>query len=89
MKTTAAGKYSREDDAGFEYLLKTVDLAYWRDTNLPVVIIVLRLSDQSLYWKDVSAGVPGDERRLKFDKLADKLDAASIDRMAQLLGRAW
>lgn len=84
VKTTAGGKYSREDDTGFEYLLKTADLEYWRDTNLPVIIIVLRLSDQSLYWKDVSAGVPGDERRLKFDKLADKLDAASIDRMAQL-----
>lgn len=84
VKTTATGKYSREDDAGFEYLLKTADLDYWRDTNLPVIIIVLRLSDQSMYWKDVSAGVPGDERRLQFDKLADKLDAASIDRMAQL-----
>ena len=29
-------------------------------------------------------GVPGDERRLKFDKLADNLGAASIDRMAQV-----
>ncbi len=84
VKTTAKGKYSRENDAGFEYLLKTADLDYWRDTNLPVIIIVLRLSDQSLYWKDVSAGVAGDERRLEFDKVADKLDAASIDRMAQL-----
>ncbi len=84
VKTTAAGKYSRENDAGFEYLLKTADLDYWRDTNLPVIIVVLRLSDQSMFWKDVSAGAPGDERRLAFDKVADKLDAASIDRMAQL-----
>ena len=28
--------------------------------------------------------MPGDERRLKFDKAADKLDAASMDKMAQL-----
>jgi hypothetical protein len=84
VKTTASGKYSREGDASFEYLLKTADLDYWRDTNLPVIIIVLRLSDQSMFWKDVSAGAPGDERRLTFDKVADKLDAASIDRMAQL-----
>ena len=84
VKTTAAGKYSREDDTSFDYLLKTADLEYWRDTNLPVIIIVLRLSDQSMFWKDVSAGAPGDERRLTFDKVADKLDAASIDRMAQL-----
>ena len=84
VKTTAAGEYSREDDAGFEYLLKTANLDYWCDRNLPVIIIVLRLVDQLMSWKDVSAGVPGDERRIKFDKLADKLDAASIDRMAQL-----
>ena len=84
VKTTAAGKYSREDGAGFEYLLKTADLDYWRNTNLPVIIIVLRLSDQSLFWKDVTAGAAGDERRLKFDKVADRLDATSIDRMAQL-----
>ncbi len=84
VKTTANGAYSREDKTGFEYLLRTADLEYWRNTNLPVVIIVIRLSDQSLYWKDVSVGVPGDERRLKFDKAADKLDAASMDKMAQL-----
>jgi hypothetical protein len=84
VKTTANGAYSREDKAGFEYLLRTADLEYWRNTNLPVIIIVIRLSDQSLYWKDVSVGVPGDERRLKFDKVADKLDAASMDKMAQL-----
>ena len=84
VKTTAGGTYSREDDAGFEYLLRSADLEYWRNTNLPVVIIVLRLSDQSMYWKDVSAGAPGGERRLKFDKTADRLHGGSIDRLAQL-----
>ena len=49
VKTTANGAYSREDKTGFEYLLRTADLEYWRNTNLPVVIIVIRLSDQSLY----------------------------------------
>jgi hypothetical protein len=84
VKTTASGTYPREDKGGFEYLLKTDDLEYWRNTNLPVIVILLRLSDQSMYWKDVSAGAPCDERRLKFDKIADKLDATSIDRMAHL-----
>ncbi|MDR3474369.1 MAG: DUF4365 domain-containing protein [Devosia sp.] len=84
VKTTANGAYVRESDAAFEYVLRTADLDYWHSTNLPVVIVLLRLSDRSLYWKDVTAGVSGDERRLTFDKVADRLDAASLDRMAQL-----
>jgi Domain of unknown function (DUF4365) len=57
VKTTASGAYTRENKTGFEYLVRTEDLEYWRNTNLPVIIILLRLSDQSMYWKDVSAGV--------------------------------
>jgi hypothetical protein len=49
-----------------------------------VIIVVVRLSDQSIYWKDVSSGAQGDERRLQFDKVADRLDGSSIDRLAQL-----
>ncbi len=84
VKTTAGGRYVREDNTGFEYLLRSADLDYWRNTNLPVIIVVVRLSDQSMYWKDVSAGASGDERRLQFDKVTDRLDAGSIDRLAQL-----
>jgi hypothetical protein len=35
VKTTANGAYSREDKTGFEYLLRTADLEYWRNTNRP------------------------------------------------------
>jgi hypothetical protein len=84
VKTTANGAYAREDANGFDYLLRSADLDYWRTTNLPVVIVVVRLSDQSIYWKDVSTGAPGDERRLRFDKTGDRLDSGSIDRLAQL-----
>ena len=37
-----------------------------------------------MFWKDVTTGGAGQERRLVFDKAADRLDAASLDRMAQL-----
>jgi hypothetical protein len=84
VKTTASGTYSREDNTGFEYLIRNADLDYWRNTNLPVIIVVVRLSDQSMYWKDVSTGAPSEERRLKFDKIADRLNTNSIDRLAQL-----
>jgi len=84
VKTTASGKYTRENESWFEYVLRTADLDYWNSTNLPVIIVLLRLSDQSIYWKDVTAGVTSDERRLVFDKVTDRLDGTSLDRMAQL-----
>ncbi len=84
VKTTIGGKYVREDETGFEYVLRISDLDYWRSTNLPVIIVLLRLSDRSIYWKDVTTGTTGDDRRLTIDKIADRLDAASLDRMAQL-----
>jgi len=84
VKTTHSGPYPRETDAEFEYLLRTADLDYWHNTNLPVIIILLRLADRSFYWKDVTAGAPGDERRLHFDKVVDRLDAGAMDRIAQL-----
>lgn len=84
VKTTVGGRYQRETEARFEYLLRTTDLEYWQTSNLPVVIMLLRLSDGSIFWKSVTAGVKGEERRLVFDKATDRLDEASLDRMAQL-----
>jgi hypothetical protein len=88
VKATASGKYVGETDQQFEYLMKAADLAYWRKYNIPVIVVLWRQSDGNAYWKDVSAGVHGDERRLKFDKredifspsCADKLAALTIDR---------
>lgn len=82
VKTTASKLYTAESDAGFEYLMKMADVEYWRQTSLPVVIVLYRQSDQSLYWKSVAATVPGEERRLIFDKAEDKMDAAAMDRLA-------
>ncbi|MEZ5901258.1 MAG: DUF4365 domain-containing protein [Hyphomicrobiaceae bacterium] len=82
VKSTERGQYIREDDKGFEYLLKPDDLAYWRETNYPVIIVLWRQFDGSAYWKDVTDGVKGEERRLYFDKAADVFDP----RCADLLG---
>jgi hypothetical protein len=84
VKTSADGHYTRETGVGFEYLLRTADLDYWRSSNLPVIIVLLRLSDESFYWKSVDQGLSGEERRLEFDKIADRLDANSLDRLAAL-----
>lgn len=84
VKTTDAGDYVHEDDNGFQYLLKPDDLAYWRQSSIPVIIVLVRLSDNSMYWKSVDAGNAAEPRRLHFDKTQDKFDRSAADRIAQL-----
>lgn len=84
VKSTDSGQYVRESDNGFEYLLKPEDLKYWRTSNIPVIIVLWRKSDETAYWKDVSDCVTGEERRLKFDKGADVFDPRCADRIGAL-----
>jgi hypothetical protein len=84
VKSTEGGKYIRETDRGFEYLLKPADLEYWRTSNIPVILVVWRQSDDSAYWKDVTDCVRGEERRLRFDKGTDVFDASCADRVGAL-----
>ncbi len=84
VKAVTDGKYVRETDQQFEYVMKEADLAYWRKYNLPIIIVLWRKSDGSAYWKDVSAGMHDDERRLKFDKNEDVFDISCADKLAAL-----
>ncbi|MFC3164666.1 DUF4365 domain-containing protein [Ciceribacter thiooxidans] len=84
VKSTANGKYIRETDHQFEYVMKATDLAYWRKYNVPVIIVLWRQSDGTAYWKDVSEAMHGDERRLKFDKGDDAFGPDCADRLAAL-----
>lgn len=84
VKTTDAGKYTAESETGFSYLLKSEDLAYWRPSNLPVILVLHRLSDNTFFWKEVAGGVGEGERRLQFDKQQDILDRSAVDRLAAL-----
>ena len=84
VKATETGRYIRETDRSFEYLLKPDDLKYWHGSNIPVIIVVWRQSEGSAYWKDVTDCVKGEERRLKFDKGAEVFDARCADRIGAL-----
>lgn len=84
VKSTESGQYIRETDGSFEYLLRPHDLKYWRQSNIPVIIVAWRQSDGSAYWKDVTDCVKGEERRLKFDKAADVFDVRCADRIGAL-----
>jgi Domain of unknown function (DUF4365) len=84
VKSTRGGKYTSEDDDGFSYLLESKDLTYWKNSNLPVILVLYRESDESFYWSaiDVRPGV--EKRRLFFKKSADVLNRDAVDRLAAL-----
>ena len=84
VKATESSRYSSEDEVGFSYLLRPVDLAYWRGSNLPIVIVLYRKSDETYFWKEVGGDLKEDERRLQFDKTRDILDPNAVDRLAAL-----
>ena len=84
VKARRSGKYASEDDRGFSYLLRAKDVEYWRGSNLPVIIVLYRESDESFYWKEVPSGLSQEERRIRFSKKDDILDSDAIDRLAAL-----
>jgi hypothetical protein len=84
IKSTEVGKYTSEDASGFTYLLRPEDLNYWSGTNLPIIIVLYRKSDETFYWKEVQAASNPSERRLQFDKITDVLDRDAVDRLAAL-----
>ena len=84
IKSTRAAKYTSETETGFTYLLDVKDLAYWKTSNLPVIVVMYRESDDSHYWAQVPAQPGVEQRRLTFDKTQDVLDKSSLDRLAAL-----
>lgn len=82
VKTTEGGKYTAETDTKFEYLLEPADLAYWRQSNLPVIIVLVRLSDHTMFWQQVDAGRLTEPRRLDIDKARDGFTAEAADAIA-------
>lgn len=84
IKAKEDGRYASETVDGFAYLLRRQDLDYWRGSNLPVIVVFYRKSDNSFYWKEVSRDSDQAERRLHINKAADVLDNTSINRLAGL-----
>lgn len=87
IKATDAGQYTRESDEGFEYLCDAEDVQYWQQGNLPLIVVLVRISDGSIYWKPApSHGDPGDRetRRLRISKASDRFDQGAGDAIADL-----
>lgn len=84
VKATEKGAYTGETDNGFSYLMRSEDLEYWKGTNLPIILVLYRISDGSFYWKSVELGGGLAERRLEFNKANDVLNAEAKDKLAAL-----
>ena len=84
VKTTRTGSYTAEDQRGFQYLLGPSDLAYWSQSSIPVIIVLVRLQDSSMFWKPVNVGRVDEPRRLDFDKKQDVFDVTAADAIAAL-----
>lgn len=82
VKATDSARYVGEDEGGFSYLVRPEDLAYWRPSNLPVILVLYRRSDRTLFWKEVDP--KADSRKLRFNKAQDVLNRAAKDRLAAL-----
>jgi uncharacterized protein DUF4365 len=84
VKSTASGQYIRESTEEFEYLLRPEDLRYWRNSNIPVIVVLWRQSDATVYWKAVTEGLKDEPRRLVFDKRSDVFNTNAADRIGAL-----
>ncbi|MBV8188989.1 MAG: DUF4365 domain-containing protein [Alphaproteobacteria bacterium] len=87
IKTREDRSYTAETDLAFEFVCDADDVAYWQKASLPVIVVLVRLSDRSLYWKQApTKGNPADleVRRLRISKSADSFDTAAADAIAQL-----
>ncbi len=84
VKTTDDGIYTAETDQGFEYLMDTRDVEYWRGSNIPVIVVLVHLGRNEAWWKSVDTGTGTGERRLRIDKTRDRFDKAARDAIAEL-----
>lgn len=84
VKATESAPYSGETDVGFSYRVRASDFDYWRGSNLPVILVLYRLSDDTFFWKSLENLVGEAERTLQFDKTLDVLDGRAKDRLAAL-----
>jgi hypothetical protein len=84
VKATESSKYSTEDDTGFTYLLRPDDLAYWQGSNLPIILVLYRKSDETYFWKEVIVDPKREDRKLHFNKQTDILDANAVDLLGAL-----
>ena len=87
IKARKKGAYTAETAEGFEYLCLPDDFLYWSGPNLPVIVVLARLEDNSVYWKAVECGIvdgTASDRRLLISKAEDRFDKRAAMAIALL-----
>ncbi|MBX9591708.1 MAG: DUF4365 domain-containing protein [Hyphomonadaceae bacterium] len=84
VKTTDDGDYTADDGKSFQYLMDTEDVAYWREGNLPVIVVLVHLGRREAFWKSVDTGQGQGERRLHVTRSSDSFAETARDALAAL-----
>ncbi len=66
------GQFKMEDESSFVFECSGRDIAYWREMNAPVILIVSRPADREAWWRPV-----GQDACIRFDKEHDRLGPES------------
>jgi tetratricopeptide (TPR) repeat protein len=74
---------SDETDDGFSWTATKGDLSYWENSNLPVIVIIVRTDPDEAWWRAVDEAFPDEAARaarvVRFDKTRDQLRGAARD----------
>jgi hypothetical protein len=84
VKTTDGGEYTADDGEMFQYLMDAEDVAYWREGNLPVILVLVHLGRREAFWKSVDDGRGPGQRRLHITRSSDRFDETARDALAAL-----
>jgi tetratricopeptide (TPR) repeat protein len=80
-----------ESETEFSWRAEPGDLVYWENSNLPVIVIVLRLAKREGWWRAVDEAFPTEADRAKrvvrFDKARDRLNGAPGEVLFDVVGR--
>lgn len=82
------GRFTAETERGFEYPVSARDLEYWLSGNLPILLVVSRPGSGEAYYKSLKEYFSDPdrrrERRVIFDKEADRFDESASAKLASL-----
>jgi hypothetical protein len=82
---------SDETDEGFTWTASKGDLAYWENSNLPVIVIIVRTDPDEAWWRAVDEAFPDEAARaaraVRFDKTRDHLSGSAREALVAVAQR--
>jgi hypothetical protein len=86
VKGTAAAALPGENGDAFTYTCKADDLAYWSNSNQPVLLVFVHVNQERAWWKSLDLWfadpIRRRTRRITFDKVDDLFGRSSAHQVA-------